>query len=53
MNRMTSIKSVSVSKLMIRDIKTEKKDQNVITTCRIMYENNIGYVVILDKNGAN
>jgi CBS domain-containing protein len=49
---MSSIETTSVSNFMIRDIKTEKEDQNVITACRIMYENNIGCVVILGKDGA-
>jgi len=43
-NRMSSIKTVSVSNFLIRNIKTEKEDQNVITACRIMYENDIGCV---------
>jgi len=41
---MSSIKTVSVSNFLIRNIKTEKEDQNVITACRIMYENDIGCV---------
>jgi len=37
---------------MTRDVKTEKEDQNVLTACKIMHENNIGCIVIVksDKN---
>jgi CBS domain-containing protein len=50
---MNSIETISVSSFMTRDVKTEKEDQNVITACRIMHENNIGCVVIFSKNGPN
>ncbi|MGC1928121.1 MAG: CBS domain-containing protein [Candidatus Nitrosopolaris sp.] len=50
---MSSIETISVSSFMTRDVKTEKEDQNVLTACRIMHENNIGCVVIVGKNGAN
>jgi CBS domain-containing protein len=50
---MSSIETTSVSSFITRDVKTEKEDQNVITACRIMHENNIGSVVIVSKNGAN
>ena len=50
---MNSIETISVSSFMTRDVRTEKEDQNVITACRIMYENNIGCVVIVSKNSAN
>jgi len=50
---MSSIETISVSNFMTRDVKTEKEDQNVITACRIMQENNIGCVVIVSKNAAN
>jgi CBS domain-containing protein len=50
---MSSIETISVSGFVTRDVKTEKEDQNVITACRIMHENNIGCVVIVSKNGAN
>ena len=50
---MSSIETISVSSFVTRDVKTEKEDQNVITGCRIMHENNIGCVVIVSKNGAN
>jgi CBS domain-containing protein len=50
---MSSIETISVSRFMTRDVRTEKEDQNVITACRIMYENNIGCVVIVSENSAN
>jgi CBS domain-containing protein len=47
---MSSIESISVSSLMTRDVRTEKEDQNVLTACRIMYENNIGSIIIVKKD---
>jgi CBS domain-containing protein len=38
---------------MTRDVKTEKEDQNVLTACRIMYENNIGCVIIVNQSDNN
>jgi CBS domain-containing protein len=38
---------------MTRDLKTEKDDQNVLTACRIMYENNIGCVIIVNQSDNN
>jgi len=39
--------------MMTRDVKTEKEDQNVLTACRIMYENNIGCVIIVSQSDNN
>jgi CBS domain-containing protein len=50
---MSSLETISVSSFMTRHVKTEKEDQNVLTACRIMHENNIGCVVIGSKNSAN
>jgi CBS domain-containing protein len=47
---MSSIETTSVSSFITRDVKTEKEDQNVITACRIMHENNIGCVIIVKKD---
>jgi CBS domain-containing protein len=47
---MSSIETISVSSFMTRDVKTEKEDQNVLTACRIMHENNIGCVIIVKKD---
>lgn len=38
---------------MTREVKTEKEDQNVLATCRIMYENNIGSVIIVKQDDKN
>ena len=51
-NRLNSLETVSVFSIMTRDVKTEKEDQNVLTACKIMYENNIGCIVIV-KNYNN
>jgi CBS domain-containing protein len=50
---MSSIETISVSRFMTRDVKTEKEDQNVRTACRIIHENNIGCVVIVSKSDSN
>jgi CBS domain-containing protein len=50
---MSSIETLSVSSFMTRDVKTEKEDQNVLTACRIMHENNIGSVIIVKKDDKN
>jgi CBS domain-containing protein len=47
---MSSIETTSVSSFMTRDVRTEKEDQNVLTACRIMYENNIGSIIIVKKD---
>jgi CBS domain-containing protein len=49
----SSIESISVSSFMTRDIKTEKEEQNVLTACRVMYENNIGSIIIVKKDDKN
>ena len=36
--------------MMIRDIKMEKEDQNVLTACKMMYENDIGCIIIVKQN---
>ena len=36
--------------MMTRDIKIEKEDQNVLTACKMMYENNIGCIIIVKQN---
>ena len=50
---MSSIETLSVASFMTRDVKTEKEDQNVLTACRIMHENNIGSVIIVKKDDKN
>lgn len=50
---MSSIESISVYSFMTRDVKTEKEEQNVLTACRVMYENNIGSIIIVKKDDKN
>jgi len=38
---------------MTQDVKIEKEDQNVLRACRIMYENNIGCVIIVNQSDNN
>ena len=47
---MNSLETISVFSIMTRDVKTEKEDQNVLTACKIMYENNIGCIVIVKSD---
>jgi predicted transcriptional regulator len=47
---MSSIETIPVSSFMTRDVKTDKEDQNVIAACRIMHENNIGCIIIVNKD---
>jgi CBS domain-containing protein len=50
---MSSIETTLVSSIMTRSVKTEREDQNVLTACRIMHENNIGSVIIEKKDNNN
>ena len=47
---MSGLETISISSMMTRDIKTEKEDQNVLTACKMMYENNIGCIIIVKQN---
>jgi len=47
---MSNIQSISVSSFATRNVKTETEDQNILAACRIMHENNIGSVLIVDKD---
>lgn len=49
-----SIESVPVSTYMSsKGVVTETADQNIHSACRIMHENNIGCVIVVDKNSGN
>jgi CBS domain-containing protein len=50
---MNSLDTISVFSIMTRDVKTEKEDQNILRACRIMYENNIGCVIIVNQSDNN
>jgi CBS domain-containing protein len=44
-----SIESIPVSSFMTKDVKTETEDQNIQAVCKIMNENDIGSVVIVEN----
>jgi CBS domain-containing protein len=45
----TSLESVSVSSIMITDVKTAEEHQSVKTVCRLLYENKIDSIVVITK----
>ncbi|HEY7079604.1 MAG TPA: CBS domain-containing protein [Nitrososphaeraceae archaeon] len=45
----TALEYTSVSGIMIADVKTAHKNQSIHTVCKIMHENKIGSIVILDN----
>lgn len=47
-----SIESVTVSSVMVRDVKTAKEGQTVKAVAKIMADNNIGSVVIVSSDDA-
>ena len=48
-----SIESIPVSSFMTKDVKTETEDQNIQAVCKIMNENNIGSVIIVENLQGN
>jgi CBS domain-containing protein len=48
-----SIESIPVYSFMTKDVKTEREDQNVQAVCKIMNENDIGSVVIVENLHGN
>jgi predicted transcriptional regulator len=48
----TSLESISVSSIMVTDVKTAAENQSVQAVCKILYENKIGSIVII-KNSAS
>jgi CBS domain-containing protein len=48
----TSLESVSVSSIMITDVKTAEENQSIQAVCKILYDNKIGSIVIL-KNSTS
>jgi CBS domain-containing protein len=48
----TSLESVSVSSIMVTDVKTAAENQSVQAVCKILHENKIGSIVII-KNSAS
>lgn len=48
-----SVDSVIVSSVMVRDVKTAKENQTVKTVAKIMTDNNIGSVVIVENSDTH
>jgi CBS domain-containing protein len=48
-----SIESITVSNVMVRDVKTAKESQTAKTVAKIMSDNNIGSVVIVKNADAS
>jgi CBS domain-containing protein len=48
-----SIESIPVSSFMTKDVKTETEDQNIQAVCKIMNENDIGSVIIVENLQGN
>jgi CBS domain-containing protein len=48
----TSLQSISVSSIMVTDVKTAEENQSIQAVCKILYENKIGSIVII-KNSNN
>ena len=48
----TSLESVSVSSIMVTDVKTAEENQSVQAVCKILYKNKIGSIVII-KNSTS
>lgn len=45
-----SLESTSISNILNRDVKVEEQNQNIFAISKIMYDNNIGSVVIVDNH---
>lgn len=43
-----TIESISISSVMNPDVITGTKDQNIMNACKIMRDNNIGCIIIID-----
>jgi CBS domain-containing protein len=44
-----SLDTVLVSNVMITDVKTENENQDVMAVCKVMFDNNIGCVVVIKE----
>lgn len=49
----TSLESISVSSIMITDVKTAKENQTIQEVCKILYQNKIGSLVIIKNSSEN
>lgn len=43
-----SLDSLLVSSVMTNDVKTENENENIMTVCKVMRDNNIGCVVVVE-----
>ena len=43
-----TIESISISSVMNPDVITGTKDQNIMNACKIMRDNNIGCIIIIE-----
>ena len=48
-----SLDSVLVSNVMKTDVKTENENQDVMAVCKLMYDNDIGCVVVIKEQGKD
>ncbi len=48
-----SLESVSVSSIMITDVKTVEENQSVKEVCRILFQNKIGSIVVIKNSTEN
>jgi predicted transcriptional regulator len=48
-----SLDSVLVSNVMKTDVKTENENQDVMAVCKVMYDNDIGCVVVIKEQGKD
>lgn len=44
-----NLESISISDIMIKDVKVEVQNQNIFAVSKIMSDNNIGSVIIIDN----
>lgn len=43
-----SLDSLLVSSIMSRDVKTETENQNIMAACKVMHDNDIGCVIVVE-----
>ena len=47
-----SLESISVSDVMTKDVKVEEQNQNIFALSKIMSDNNIGSVIVIDNHNT-
>ena len=45
-----NLKNVAVSEIMTRNVKTVKENESVRDACKLMYQENVGSIVVLRKD---